>query len=429
MLKNFKLNSDRDLLVPNIAAYQMDMRRPVEDAIKAMEIKDEQMKLLASWAAIAANPIKNKSILVRIIQALFLGMGNYPELNVDDQAGIYYRDRPRTAMMFFPSNIRTEMLRMIGQIIREALGGYRVVVLSGLEKHNGVRMTNHNIEAFVRSIIDEDPSKPIIIIAAAMGQRSFTIPEIDELYLAYDKGEQGATTQKMSRALSPSDENKVGKIFSLSFDPNRDDKFDSMIIESAISYKNRNPKKSLQESVSDVIRVIDFYIAGPNGAAKIESSAYLKAAFERNSVSRVLGKVVNLQLLSPEAITALAQGNGNYFRNKKQEAAPIGKVRDPKKKKTILASDKRDLKAEKTYAKAREVITTIFENVDILIYGTRKSNISEAMAEIRNNKELRDAVYEEFQLPFEIIDYLFHNNVIQQDYVDMMINKNRPLSY
>lgn len=423
MLKNFKLNSSRDVLIPNISLYQMNMLRPVKDLIKEMKIKDEKMKSLPSWAAIAANPIKNKSILVRIIQALFLGLGNYPELNVDDQAGIYYRDRPRTAMMFFPSNIRTEMLRMIGQIIREVLGGYRVIVLSGLEKHNGVKMTNHNIEAFVRGIIDEDPSKPIIIIAAAMGQRSFTVPEIDELYLAYDKGEQGATTQKMSRALSPGDENKVGKIFSLSFDPNRDDKFDSMIIESAISHKNRNPKKSLQESLSDVIRVIDFYIAGPNGAAKIEPSAYLRAAFERNSISRVLGKVVNFQLLSPEAIIALAQGNGNYFRNKKQEAAPIGKVRDPKKKEKTPVSEKRDLKAEKVIAKAREAITTIFENVDILIYGTGKSNISEAMTEIRNNKELRDAVNEEFQQPFEIIDYLFQNNVIQQDYVDLMISK------
>ena len=420
MLKNFKIDTRRDVLVPNVACYQMDLRRPVEDTIKKMEITDEQMKLLASWAATAANPMKNKSLIVRIIQALFLGIGNYPELNVDDQAEIYTRDNPRVAMMFLPSNIRNAMLEMIGRIIQETLPAFEVVVLCGSVKRNGVRMKNSNIQKAVREIIDEESGKPIIIIAAAMGQRSFSIPEITELYLCYDRGEQGATTQKMSRVLTPGDENKIGRIFSLSFDPNRDDKFDSMIVQSAINERKRNPQKSLQECLRDVIRVIDIFNCGPNGAVRMEKSGYLEAAFARNGISRVLGKIVNFQLLSPEAISAIARGNNDYFRNKKQEAAPMGKIRETLKKQQKAVSEKRDLVAEKEIAKAREVITTIIENLDVIINGTGKKVLSEAMSEIANDENLKMAVSEEFGISFEIIEHLFQNNVIQQDCVELM---------
>lgn len=419
MLKNFKIDTSRDVLVPNIACYQMDMRRPVEDTIKKMKISDEQMKLLSSWAATAANPLKNKSLIVRIVQALFLGIGNYPELNVDDQAEIYTRTGQRVAMMFWPANTRNAMLEMIGRIIQEAHPAADVVVLCGSVKRNGVRMKNRNIQEVVREIIDEESGKPIIIIAAAMGQRSFSIAEITELYLCYDRGEQGATTQKMSRVLTPGGENKIGRIFSLSFDPNRDDKFDSMIVQSAINERKRNPEKSLQECLREVIRVIDIFNCTANGAVRMEKSDYLEAAFARNGISRVLGKIVNFELLSREAISAIANGNNNYFRNQKKEAAAMGKIRETVKKQKAV-SEKRDLGSEREIARAREVITTIIENLDFLILGTNSRVLEEAMAKISQSDSYKKSVEGAFGIPFETIDYFFKNNVINQTCVELM---------
>jgi hypothetical protein len=420
MLKNFKVDTSRDVLVPNIACYQMDMRRPVEDTIKKMKINDEQMKLLSSWAATAANPLKNKSLIVRIVQALFLGIGNYPELNVDDLAEIYTRTGQRVAMMFWPANTRNAMLEMIGRIIQEAHPAADVVVLCGSVKRNGVRMKNRNIQDVVREIIDEESGKPIIIIAAAMGQRSFSVAEITELYLCYDRGEQGATTQKMSRVLTPGGKNKIGRIFSLSFDPNRDDKFDSMIVQSAINERNRNPEKSLQECLREVIRVIDIFNCTANGAVRMEKSDYLEAAFARNGISRVLGKIANFELLSREAISAIAKGNNSYFRNQKQEAASMGKIRETANAQQKSVSEKRDLGFERENARAREVITFIIENLDFLIFGTSSRTLEEAMVEIAQSDARKKSVENAFGFSFEVIEYLFKNNVINQVCVELM---------
>jgi hypothetical protein len=420
MLKHFKIDTKWDM-VPGLACYQMNIGRIVNDAIKQMKIEDEQMKLMPSWAATVANPLRNKSLLVQLAQSIFLGLGNYPELNVDDQAEIYTRDRPRVAMMFFPSNTRNIMLEAIGRILQEALAGYLVVVLCGSMKYNNVRLTNLDVEDAARQIVIQNPDKPILFIAAAMAQRSFSIPEITELYLAYDRGEQGATTQKMSRALTAGDENKIGRIFSLSFDPNRDDKFDAMIVQSAVNEKKRNPEKSLQDCLREVIRVIDIFSCTANGAVRMEKSDYLKSAFARNGISRVLGKIANFELLSREAISALAKGNNNYFRNQKQEAAPMGKIRETTNKKQKSVSEKRDLGFESEIAKAREVITTIIENLKFLVLGTNSRTLEEAMEKISQRDAHKKSVERAFGFSFETIYYLFKNNVINQVSAEMMI--------
>ena len=116
MLKKFKLNSDRDVLAPDFACYQMDLMGPVNAAIEADEISDEQFKLLPSWAKFAANPLKSKGFFTRTLQGLFLGQGGHDELNVDVQAEIYSRDHARVAMMFMPANTRNDVLEIIGNI-------------------------------------------------------------------------------------------------------------------------------------------------------------------------------------------------------------------------------------------------------------------------------------------------------------------------
>lgn len=425
MLKHFKINTRWDM-VPGIACYQMNIGRIINDAIKQMKIEDEQMKLMPSWAAGVANPLRNKSLFVQLAQSIFLGLGNYPELNVDDQAEIYTRDRPRVAMMFFPSNTRNVMLEAIGRILQETLPGYVVVVLCGSMKYDGKQLKNGNVQDVARQVIAKNPDKPILFIAAAMAQRSFSIPEITELYLAYDRGEQGATTQKMSRALTGGDENKVGRIFSLSFDPNRDDKFDSMIVQSAINERKRNPEKSLQECLREVIRVIDIFSCTTNGAVRMEKSEYLAAAFARNGISRVLGKIANFELLSREAISAIAKGNNSYFRNQKQEAAPMGKIREIVNKQQKSVSETRDLGFEREKARAREVITVIIENLEFLIFGTGSQTLEESIAKIAQSDDRKKSIESVFGFSFEIIDYLFKNNIINQVCAEMMYaNKNK----
>jgi len=413
MLKQFKINTDRDLLVPDFACYQMNLMGPVNAAIEAGEV-DEDFETLPSWAKFAANPIKSKGFFTRTLEAMFLGQGGLDELNVDLQTEDYKSQR--VSMMFLPANTRNDVLELIGNIAQETLRGFEVVVLCGTVKHNGRKITNRLAERAVKEIVEQ--GKPTLIIAAQMAQRSFSIPEITELYLAYDRGENGATIQKMSRTLTPGDMNKVGRIFSLSFDPNRDDKFDAMVVETALNHKKRNASKSLQEAMRDVLRTIDIFKCTEDGSIKVEVDDYLALALERKGVSRVLGKIVNMNMLSSQDIQALATGNGAYFKMNRTSSAMMGKTRNVQGK-SGTPNNVQNSNA-KQLAKAREVITNIIENLDIIILGTGNKILVDALEGISKDTEMSSVIEVEFGVPFDTISYLFENDIIKQDWVELL---------
>lgn len=411
MLKHFEIDETRDLLYPDFKCYQMDLSPLVNRAFELGLVTDKDFTELPSWAKFAANPIKSKGFFIRMLKALFLGEGNHDELNVDLQKN-YTHAESRVAMMFFPANIRNENIKMVGQFAKEALPAYEVIVLSGAVSHNGRKITNRNAEKIVKEIVEKGGN--VLIITSVLAQRSFSVPKM-EVYLAYDKGETGSTNQKMSRALTPDELEKVGYIFSLSFDPNRDDKFDSMIAETAFNYKKRNNAKSLQEALQEVLRTIDIFDCTADGPRKVEVTGHIKALMERKGISRVLGKRISINKLSADQIKVLASGNIDYIRNEL-----VARTKSGKTKMGIRKVGKNSNSTQKDIAKAREVIVTIIENLDVIIYGTGTRIILDAMEQINKSAELQKCVEEEFGVPAETITYLFTKGVISQDWVELI---------
>ena len=426
LLKNFKCDVSRDLLIPDVEFYQMNLDGPVKDAIAKGEFEDE----LPSWSKFVAHPIKAKGFFNNVLAALFYGKGGYDELNVDYQSDSS-PEKSRVAMMFLPTNTRTDKrhdeefspMQIIEGIAAQALPGFTIINLSGGTVSNDKKVTNHNAEKIAKEAVWNAKKKgnSVLFIAAQMAQRSFSVPEITELYLAYDQGCNGATVQKMSRTLTPFDPSKVGRVYSLSFDPNRDDKFDAIILETVMNYQKNNPAKSAKEAMRDVLRTIDIFKCGVNGAIKIDGDAYLEDAMSRNSISRVIGKASNLGILSATDITALANGNSAYFKAAKVARTNKGKTRHAKQKKkpSVQATNL----VEKELVKAREVIVTIVENVDFLVYGSGADTVGDAIKIISSDKTMQECVEEEFGVCFYTIEHLFHNGVINQNLLELLHDK------
>jgi hypothetical protein len=417
-MKHFKINTKRDELVPDLECYQMDLKGVVDKAIASGSI-DEDFKLGPSWGKFIANPIKSQGFFTKMLESLFLGQHSLDELNVDLQTEKYEDNSIRVAMMFLPANTTNIAMEKIGSIAGHCLKGYEIITLCGCMKHNGRKITNRIAERVTKEIVSQN--KPILILASKMAQRSFSIPEITELYLAYDKGEMASTHQRISRTLTPNEIDKIGRVFSLSFDPNRDDKFDAMIVETALNYKKRKNLKSLHEAMREVLQTIDIFSCTPNGALKINIDDYLKKALERKSISRVLGKIVNFKDVPDEVVEALANGNNDYFKAETQEAAKMGKIKDFKKKKNKSATPKTKAE-EKLIAKAKEVIVTILENLDIVILGTNSKDINEAIEKIKTNTEYQECITEEFNVPIEVIEYIFKHDIIKKDWIELLHN-------
>ena len=425
-LAHFAVDPSRDQLAPDMRLYQLDLSEPVMQSVASGEFDDEDMRLLPSWSKFAAHPQKSKGFFVRMLETVFLGKHGADAANVDLQTQNWFgRERQKTAMMFVPGSTRVKdgQLAAIGVIAQSALPAWRVIVLGGSILVDGHKVRNANAEQKVREQIEQAVklNQSVLIISSLMAQRSFSIPEITELYLAYDSGEVGATIQKMSRVLTPGqDPNKVGKIISLSFDPNRDDKFDSMLLETTFNLVKQNPKRSAAEVMSEVLSTVDIWKGSAHDSVRVNKDSYLAQVLARKSISRVIGSTADLTQLNKEMIRELATGIVTYQRADPVASVPKGKIKlTQKKSKNTKEKDT----ATEEMRKARERITAIVENIDVIRDGSGCDQLQEALEVIRDDLEAQENIGEEFGVRWAVVQDLFDRCIIRKEWLELIYDK------
>lgn len=413
MLKHFQVDPERTKLVVPVEFYQMDLIRAVEQARREdSELFVDGDDRLPSWSKFGKDPLRTKGFWTRMLQAVFLGQGNMPEMDTDFQTQSV--ESFQVAMMFLPGSMTNEHLKTTVTLTQQTLKGWTVLEVSGAGDHNGKRITNKNAEKITKEVIEacRESGTPVLILSRGMAQRSYSVGEITSLYLCYDEGDAGSTTQKISRALTPSKEGKVGRIFSLSFDPNRDDKFDTMMIAAAQNYAKRKGI-DVDRALRKVIGTIDIFATTPDGRISIEHDTYLQQILDRNSLSRMVGKQADLGQLSFDEIVALAEGNGSYSRLEKTEIADKGKTGvESKKNKTRKEMGREELKL---IDKARKTLTTIVEHLPYLAYATNTDSVRESLEACDRSDDHREYVTEEFGVPPAKIIELFDRGVLNYD--------------
>lgn len=437
--KLFGVTVERSKSIPNVACFQMGLDRVVKAAITAGAVEDGDFKLLPSWAKFNANPARAKGFFVRMLQAIFLGLHGHDEVNMSHQAAKYedLDAKSRVAMMFFGA-ISNANLDYVAKYAQDALGAeWKIVKLHGgtktangkakKNKINGKLVNNKEAQGIVKDIVAEaeENGTNVLILASNMAQRSFSVGAISELYLAYDNGQLGATIQKMSRALTPNgDSEKVGRIVSLSFDSNRDDKFDAMIMQTAINMAKK-AKKPLADTLKDVLATLDIFNCTASGAVKIDADNYLLSAMERKAISRVVGKMINFNNVPMNVVVALAAGEGEVSKLAEQEVAQKGKKTDePAKKsaaKALTESEQAAKDIDKMMAKAREQVVVITERMYQVLVGTGTNNVADAVAAVKGNDALEKAVERMLGVSIEAVLYLFNNKIINTEMVELVV--------
>jgi hypothetical protein len=239
--------------------------------------------------------------------------------------------------------------------------------------------------------------------------------------LAYDKGQDGATIQKMSRALTSNSPHKVARIFSLSFDPNRDDKLDTMVFQAALNQVEKKGKSDIREELRRVYNSIDIFSCDNNGKAiKLDVDDYVRQALEKKGISRVMGNKSDLTLLTKTQIQSLLNGNVDYLRNDIKERAEMGKTKNSKPKVSDLIENEKP--SELDVNKLREVIISILENFDYLMSAGKNKgakNVEEMFTVFENNK-WESLVQKKFNVPYEVIKYLVVVGVIKKEWVNLL---------
>ena len=408
-LKNFKVNPERDRFIPDIRCWQMDLRDAVEQAIR---LGDWEEKYLPSWAKVSEDPARAKGFLTRMLEAIFYGKHSLDELNVQYQTG----EQPEAVIMFF--NAKNNNLKKIGDIVGEVCYNYKVITLCGDSKYNGKKVTNKNAESIVENALEGN--NRVIVIASNMAQRSFSVPEIAYTILAHDGGSADTTQQKGSRSFTPNGLDKTGNVISLSFDRNRDDKFDGFFTKAILDIHARNSDKmTVQEVAKKVLRSIDIFSCTKDGAVKYKFDKFFAELLGRkDSIYRAS---IDLSLLNNDEISAIA--SGNKFTPDKLPVTPKGETWE----KTDKVDKNKEPPATKSIneinpdePKAKQVILGICKSLDVLIGGAAKKTLDEAMLVYETNEILRESLEREFDVSFSLIKSMFKRGIIRGEMLKLI---------
>jgi len=131
----------------------------------------------------------------------------------------------------------------------------------------------------------------------------------------------------------------------------------------------------------------------------------------------VIGKIAPINELTAAEVSALASGNVDVFRASRKAAAARGKTQlNVIKKKS--GANKTDA-SDKELARAREMIVTISQNIDIIRY-YGGSTIEEAFQIMdKDGKSIQDDVSEQFGVDYNLIKELVLTNFINRDLLDL----------
>lgn len=223
------------------------------DKVKA-EVEKFDVTVMPSWTKIWDKPLGNSKFIEMLLQSIVGDDTLRTELNLSNLA-----NEPVDCFMLLVSANNNQM-DQIKAIAKRAIPNWKVKVL------NGNYSTNRSAEDYTVQAINEakiENKRGVIIVANQMGSRSYSIPEIQATVIAYDRGSVDATTQKVSRCLTPGktfdDRTKIhGHIIDLSFDPNRSENIERLILDEAIQVQRGN-KIDFTSAIKFVLSSINLF--------------------------------------------------------------------------------------------------------------------------------------------------------------------------
>ena len=239
------------------------------------------------WSKLLADVDLNSFILEHIIDSMFKQGGNDYEELLD--LGVSDVTPAKVCMIFGAFRTTTQHNKFV-KLVQSKLKDFIVIGI------NGTVTTNRKAEEKVKKAVGaaKRDRKRVIIISKDMASRSFSIPEIDTVFLMYDNGLLAQTIQKVSRVFTPGKTymgalKTTGTVITLSFDDNRDqlDPVDQYII--AESIRTSKEHENLQASINRVARSFNMFSQKDGRPAEIDIDQYAEQLISSTDITKIAG--------------------------------------------------------------------------------------------------------------------------------------------
>lgn len=351
---NYKRATEFEKNLTQVKFYRYDWSK------FAHSLNDDNQDLNPSFSKSSQDVQKSKAFWSGIYKSF---IGESDDVNANDFAldNCLEDDSTRSVMQFV--SMTNKQLKNLEKIAKSIIGDY-------FDVHciSGDIVKGKDAEQYVKDAIRiaKKNNKEVWIIASQMCQRSFSIPDINVVILAYDNGDMGATLQKISRSLTTGNMEKIGHIISLSIDGNRDDKIAPMIMDAA-KQVSEHDNVDFMVALRRVMKTLPIFQMSDTGYnIALDVDEYSKEIFSSNNSQRV---IINSDRLMYDGCLDIISNSDEIEKITTNSSFKKGQTFiDPRNTKRSMTSEERSILTER-----RNKLTNILDRTAYCVEEIRKN--------------------------------------------------------
>lgn len=390
----------------------------VDSLKKDVESLDE--KVQPSWTKIWGKPNGNKAFVTKLFHSLTGEEALRQELNLSNLTG----ESIDCFMMLVSAN-KKEM-KQIKDIADRALPNWHVKILNGDYTNNKQAQYETTKEINEARIAGKDG---VIVIANQMGSRSYSVPEIQATVIAYDRGSVDATVQKVSRCLTPGktyagDKKEVGHIFDISFDPNRSENIERLLVDEIVQV-GKSEDKDFPTATEFVLSSIDCFKVRYGTAVEVDESDMFDLLGNNESLLRIADVTVDVnRVVDSGLIDDLANitASGKQSKKTREAIKATNKIREGEQKdRKPTDAEKREL--EKIINNAVRALNMSATSVYEL--AASGSTYRECISNISNDADDAKEFESLFGVSTDIVNEILDQELLNEPILDVIVQNSK----
>jgi hypothetical protein len=268
------IESVKDIITP------VFIRLSLGNAVDKFNSLPEEYR--TDWSKLLLDVDKSYGVLSTLVKSLFGYYGGNHVCLYDLDTNV----NSDVSMIFASTPNKTQQVKLVN-LIQESLGSQYIVKLI-----NGDETTNRKAENEAKRVVKQAKreKKKVVFVSNDMASRSFSVSEIDTVFLFFDRGSYASITQKISRVLTPGKTFKGsvkthGNVISLSLDPNREDI--SPIDEYIVYESEKVEVEDLNDGIRRVLRSVQLFTNGEGDIVELEKDIYADKLINSSSLIRI----------------------------------------------------------------------------------------------------------------------------------------------
>lgn len=405
--------------------------------------------LQGSWSKYLGDPKGHASQLTTFFKAFYLQdySGNKEKvsflsslnLSLIPGMGTDLKVNPLQVSLFFGAFKNNESMQDLKDLLDTFLGQeYNIHIING-ENSVSHSTSEEKVKKYIR--IAKRETKKVILLSRDMGSRSFSVSEIDTVFLGFDKGDLGVVSQKVSRSLTPGltfdEEVKThGLVVSLSFDANRTtlDPISTYFLDQA---RRIGGSEGIQPSLRRLAKAMNIFVNRGMEIEILSEDDFMEEIFSGGKLEKIFPNLFNGKKISEIAeklegsfnllndISDLKVSNSNTDQSKISMDISKTKKYFDKKKREFSNKEKREVSIEEMLSKAVVSVGQRLPNAFIFSMdrNNKPSTIREIFNVINSSDESKNDFLEEIEIPIEIFEMVFNEDLLSESLANTIVSK------